>query len=496
MSKQRSHLVRRASKKAVKSEISSSQEKSSIDSCSFHDFSVDEISQVQQSLLNWYDKVKRDLPWRRLSETTKDIDDRAYGVWVSEIMLQQTQVATVVNYYNKWMKKWPTLQSLAVSDIESVNEAWKGLGYYSRGRRLFEGAQKVVNELDSKMPNNAEDLQKHLPGVGRYTAGAISSIAFGQVTGLVDGNVMRVLSRLRMIGGDITQPDTVSKFWLLANQLVDKDRPGDFNQSMMELGATVCTPKSPSCQKCPVKSLCKAYAKVNHIKKSTSQKFYQQNDVKDEKPDIIDIECLVPDCKQCLPSHEPWKNDLGVMNYPHKAKKAKPKEECLSVIILKNKAPKCQERFLISKRPESGLLAGLWEFPNQMQMEDKSEVISFISNLLNVSQESVKEPHQLGDVVHQFTHIRQTYQVWLAELTVSPTSADTCVQAISEPLLKWQTEDELGDAAIPKGMLKVFDLMKNSKKVLKRKKGQVENIEQVKKKPQTQISQFFKKVPV
>ncbi|XP_023410434.1 adenine DNA glycosylase isoform X4 [Loxodonta africana] len=139
-----------------------------------------EVTAFRGSLLSWYDREKRDLPWRRRAESEVDLDRRAYAVWVSEIMLQQTQVATVIDYYTRWMQKWPTLQDLASASLEEVNQLWAGLGYYSRGRRLQEGARKVVEELGGHMPRTAETLQQLLPGVGRYTAGAIASIAFGQ----------------------------------------------------------------------------------------------------------------------------------------------------------------------------------------------------------------------------------------------------------------------------------------------------------------------------
>ncbi|GFO35963.1 adenine DNA glycosylase, partial [Plakobranchus ocellatus] len=188
-----------------------------------------------------------------------------------------------------------------------VNEAWSGLGYYSRGRRLFEGAQKVVSELKGEMPKTAGDLEKKLPGVGRYTAGAIASIAFGEVTGLVDGNVVRVLSRLRAIGANSTLPEVMDAFWKLSHELVDPEKPGDFNQAMMELGATVCTPKLPQCGQCPVRALCRAYARTENDKKTAAKRICTE--VKKESngaPEIIDIECLVPDCKFCLPSDAPW----------------------------------------------------------------------------------------------------------------------------------------------------------------------------------------------
>ncbi|XP_059583730.1 adenine DNA glycosylase isoform X3 [Alligator mississippiensis] len=221
-----------------------------------------EIEAFRTSLLAWYDRCKRDLPWRRLAVSEPDVDRRAYSVWVSEVMLQQTQVATVMDYYTRWMQKWPTLQALADASLEEVNALWAGLGYYSRGKRLQEGARKVVSELAGRMPRTAEELQKLLPGVGRYTAGAIASISYGQATGVVDGNVTRVLCRLRCLGADASSPPVTEHLWGLAHTLVDRARPGDFNQALMELGATVCSPKAPLCAECPVRPHCWAQRRV------------------------------------------------------------------------------------------------------------------------------------------------------------------------------------------------------------------------------------------
>ncbi|XP_005105692.1 adenine DNA glycosylase [Aplysia californica] len=463
----------------------------------FHDFSATEISQMRQNLLSWYDKKKRDLPWRNI--TTEDVNQRAYAVWVSEIMLQQTRVATVINYYNRWMKKWPTIQALASADSESVNDAWAGLGYYSRGQRLLDGAKKVVEELDSQVPQTAQDLEKQLPGVGRYTAGAIASIAFGQATGLVDGNVIRVLSRLRMIGGNIKQPNVVDAFWSLANKLVDPDRPGDFNQSMMELGATVCTPTTPACEQCPVKSLCRAYSKVERLKKSSSLKLCTSPKVKDEKPALVDIECLVPDCKLCLPAGEPWKKELGVTNFPRKPKKGSVRQETLNVVLLCNKTNSdSTQQYLICKRPKKGLLAGLWEFPNQIDENGRQDVIPFVASLLNMSQENIQGLQLLGGVSHQFSHIRHMYKVWSAHVSLTPSQTDQCVEECTDRPLKWMTNEQLKGMAIPTGMLKVFDKFKEmqdeeSKKASKRKNGDQDDvIVQEPKKSQRAISDFFK----
>ena len=157
------------------------------------------------------------------------------------------------------MSQWPTIKSLSEASLDSVNQAWSGLGYYSRARRLQEGAVKIMTELGGRMPNTATELMK-LPGVGRYTAAAVASIAYGEVGGVVDGNVIRVLARIRCIGGEVGSNQVTDKMWGLVADLVDRERPGDFNQAMMELGAVVCTPKTPSCDTCPVKSVCLAVA--------------------------------------------------------------------------------------------------------------------------------------------------------------------------------------------------------------------------------------------
>nr|XP_006117400.1 adenine DNA glycosylase [Pelodiscus sinensis] len=223
-----------------------------------------EIKAFRKNLLAWYDRCKRDLPWRNLAASEPDANRRAYAVWVSEIMLQQTQVATVIDYYNRWMQKWPTLQALAGASLEDVNELWAGLGYYSRGKRLQEAARKVVSELGGQMPRTAEELQKLLPGVGRYTPPSRtgSSPVCRQATGVVDGNVIRVLCRVRCIGADSSSPAVTNRLWDLANALVDPARPGDFNQAVMELGATVCSPRAPLCTECPVKPHCRARGRV------------------------------------------------------------------------------------------------------------------------------------------------------------------------------------------------------------------------------------------
>ncbi len=195
----------------------------------------------RRALLGWYDANKRDLPWR--------VNRDPYRVWVAEIMLQQTRVAAVIDYYNRFLKRFPTVQKLAAARLDSVLAAWSGLGYYRRARCLHTAAKQIVNEFGSQFPESSEGWRQ-LPGIGRYTAAAIASIALNEPVAVVDGNVERVLSRItgKSVSGE--------QRWSLAGDLLSPARPGDFNQAMMELGAMVCLPGEPRCLVCPLRDLC------------------------------------------------------------------------------------------------------------------------------------------------------------------------------------------------------------------------------------------------
>lgn len=452
----------------------------------FHQFSKEEVTQVRQDLIEWYSKNKRDLPWRKLAQHP-DANQRAYAVWVSEIMLQQTQVATVIDYYNKWMKKWPTVQDLAKATLEEVNEMWSGLGYYSRGRRLLEGAKKVVDELDGKIPDDSQSLLKQLPGVGKYTAGAVASIAYNEATGLVDGNVVRVLCRLRIIGEDSTNKHVQGNIWHMANLLVDPDRPGDFNQGLMELGATVCTPKSPDCSLCPLRQHCKAYLKVQRDKLLSSDKLVtgRQND------GVPDIEALVEHnldgCVLCLPKSEVYDQSLGVMNYPRKAKKKAAREETAIVCVVCKKAKNKDDEFLITQRPEKGLLAGLWEFPSHLTSD---------YSLMDMSDINILKKHGVvlknewttqlcGEVVHIFSHIHHTYDI--QSLTVDEEN----ITITEDCRCKWVTRQQFLESAVSTAMKKVFKAyeatvnQENQENKYTKLKGKVD-------KNQRSIQDFFK----
>ncbi|NXN39214.1 MUTYH glycosylase, partial [Rhinoptilus africanus] len=398
-----------------------------------------EIGALRRNLLAWYDGCKRELPWRTLAATEPDADRRAYAVWVSEIMLQQTQVATVIDYYNRWMQKWPTLQALAQASLEEVNELWAGLGYYSRGKRLQEAAKKVVSELSGRMPRTAEDLQKLLPGVGRYTAGAIASISYGQATGVVDGNVIRVLCRLRCIGADSSSPAVIDRLWDMANALVDRSRPGDFNQALMELGATVCVPKAPLCGECPVKQHCRARRR---------KLFGKPTPV----PDVED--CGVGGCPLCPPATEPWDSSLGVTNFPRKAAKKQPRVARTATCVLERRGCHGAPEYLIVQRPSSGLLAGLWEFPSLpldqgLQEEKQREALADHLRAWTGRPVVAGGLRFIGEVVHIFSHIHQTYVVYSL-----PLDADVTLDPALSPS-RWVTEEEFHASAVSTAMKKV-----------------------------------------
>ena len=204
---------------------------------------------LQRSLLKWYDEHQRDLPWRNTTDP--------YPVWISEVMLQQTQVQTVIPYYLKFLEHFPSVAALAKADTDALLRLWAGLGYYSRARNLQKAAQIIVEQFGGRFPQSYTDVLA-LPGIGRYTAAAIVSIAFGQPYAVLDGNVSRVLARLLSMSGDPKSSAVQNRLWAAAQQLLPRARPGDFNQAVMELGATVCSPRQPRCLLCPWTRQCLA----------------------------------------------------------------------------------------------------------------------------------------------------------------------------------------------------------------------------------------------
>ncbi|KAG8805690.1 hypothetical protein FRC17_005383, partial [Serendipita sp. 399] len=250
-----------------------------------HTLSKANAKVIQDSLSTWFltgVHDARNMPWRKRWDPSLSGDakaQRAYEVWVSEIMLQQTRVDTVIPYYQRWMEasvglfldffdaivslinRFPTINALAESNIEAVNALWKGLGYYSRAARLLEGAKLVVEKFDGKLPDDATVMQKEVPGIGRYSAGAICSIAYGKCVPVLDGNVHRLLSRVLALHSSPKARATTDVLWEAAEAIVkDSSDPGAVNQALIELGSTICTPKDPKCGGCPIREKCAAFA--------------------------------------------------------------------------------------------------------------------------------------------------------------------------------------------------------------------------------------------
>ncbi|KAJ8903446.1 hypothetical protein NDN08_004554 [Rhodosorus marinus] len=372
---------------------------------------------LRKKLLSWYEREHRDLPWRATPFSGKvDVDEGAagspYAVWVSEIMLQQTQVATVVPYFERWMKEFPTLVSLSRAEEDRINELWAGLGYYRRARMLHQGAKLVVEKHGGTIPQDTVDLLK-IPGIGPYTAGAIASIAFRKAEPLVDGNVARVFSRLL----SIDEEPSNKVFWVAARRALDGNNPGDFNQALMELGSTVCTPKVPSCAQCPLRLECKS-----------------RNAALERGLDIEDY----------------------VTKFPRKPKKTKQQEQAVAVCVVENDG-----HLLMLKRPKTGLLPGLWEFPSvEVDCDDDKNDANRIRRKLRTLGLALPKTRTLqcvGSVGHIFTHIRQTLRIY--KLEGAPTNEiDSRIEH------RWTREDEVEGTAISAQMKKVFEKSKSLSK--------------------------------
>ena len=297
-----------------------------------------------RSILSWYDAGHRDLPWRH----TKD----PYCIWISEIMLQQTRAETVISYYDRFLKKYPTVQALADAEEAELLKAWEGLGYYSRARSLQKAAKLIVSEHEGKLPASVEAL-KALPGIGDYTSGAIASIAFGIPAAAVDGNVERVLCRYYAIEEEVGTPAVRRQVFDLAQALVPFDRPGAFANAMMEMGATLCTPRNPACLICPVRESCAGYVK-------------------------------------------------GIADkLPNKKKKKPQRVENRAVLLIF-----CGDKVLV-KRREEALLGGLYVFPDMLGENDPQKLCEYVENLgVRCAYDAM-----LGTAKHVFTHI-----IWEMEI--------------------------------------------------------------------------------
>ena len=316
---------------------------------------------IPQKLLTWYDQNARQLPWRSFPAP--------YRVWVSEIMLQQTRVDTVLPYFERFIARFPDIQSLAEAEQAEVFRLWEGLGYYSRARNLHNAAKVLVNEHQGEFPASIKELES-LPGVGRYTAAAIASIAFNLPVAAVDGNIKRIYARLLNYHGIYGSPvfeKTIADF---AQELLPSDRPGDFTQALMDLGSAVCVPRQPNCPECPLQS-------------------------------------------DCLATQNGTQNEL-----PLKAKKAPIPHYDVCVAIIEENG-----KILLKKRPEKGLLAGLWEYPGgKVESSDESLEAALKREIEEKTGLVIRLEGKMGTYKHAYTHFKISVHAWQTTIIKSAES--------------------------------------------------------------------------
>ena len=330
-----------------------------------------------QLLLIWYKNNARSLPWRGHLDP--------YAVWVSEIMLQQTRVETVIPYFMRWMKRFPSIQVLAESSEQDVLNAWEGLGYYSRARSILKTARELQQNHAGLLPSTRSELQK-LPGLGRYTAAAIASMAFGQDEVVLDGNVKRVLSRVLNLDIPADTPAGEKLFWQKAEELLPPGRAGDYNQAVMDLGATICTPGSPDCAHCPVTMICEA--------------------------NRLGIQALRP----VMTEKNPIPHYLVAAAVIHKG-----------------------QQVLIARRPSRGLLGGMWEFPGGKVEQDET----LIEALHREIQEELGIEIEIGAELHQYKHAYTHFKVTLHAFHASLCGGEPFALEASE--LRWVEPQQLAD---------------------------------------------------
>jgi A/G-specific adenine glycosylase len=313
---------------------------------------IHQKEKIHRNLLKWFEKNGRDLPWRKIQDP--------YAIWVSEIMLQQTQVATVIPYYQRFLKSFPTVRHLARANLSKVLKIWEGLGYYSRARNLHQASQMVLNRFHGKVPDTLKDLLS-LPGIGQSTAGAILSFAYNKEAAILDGNAKRVFSRLFAVSGNPVRGKTENLLWKISESLIPKGRSNSFNQALMDLGSMICTPKDPLCIRCPFRYFCKGYLSG--------------------KPE----------------------------SYPPRTiKKPIPHISAVSAVIQRDR------KVLLNRRPPTGLLGGLWEFPNwKIEGEKRSRLRLRLRKYIKKEMEMNVEIREFIGIFHQtYSHFKLTLHAY------------------------------------------------------------------------------------
>lgn len=342
---------------------------------------VDKIVDLRLPILRWYRRHRRDLPWRG--------EASPYRVWVSEVMLQQTQVATATPYYHRFIARFPDIQSLASAPLDEVLKLWEGLGYYARARHLHRAAQEIVEKHRGRLPDNYAALRR-LPGFGDYTAAAVASIAFGEPVPAVDGNARRVLARLFAVTGIVTRNPAARRIRELAQELVDPHAPGDWNQALIELGALVCLPKQPHCTDCPVQTACLAHRQG---------------------------------LEQTIPA------------FP--ARKKLPHFDVTAAVIHRN------GKVLIAQRPADGMLGGLWEFPGGKKQPGESLPDCLKREIREELAVEIEVGEPVVSVQHSYTHFKITLHAFHCRLVAGQP------QAVQVADWRWVTLEELDRYAFP-----------------------------------------------
>lgn len=344
----------------------------------------------RHDLAAWYRHAARVMPWRRTTDP--------YRIWISEVMLQQTRVDQAQPYYERFTEAFPTVERLAAAPLDEVLLRWEGLGYYARARHLHRAAQVIVEDFGGRLPETYDAIRR-LPGVGPYTAAAVLSIAFGQPHAVLDGNVARVLSRAFTIGDDVKRTSTRRRLQALADRLIPPSDPGDFNQAMMELGATVCTPRAPACPGCPVRPVCGAYA--------------------EGRPEA----------------------------YPVTSKKPPVPHYDVAVGIVFNE----QGEVLIQRRKEGGLLGGLWEFPGGKREEGEALEAACARELREELGIGAEVEAPLTRIDHAYSHFKVTLHAFRCRvLHGTPASRE------GQPI-RWTRPDCLGQYAFPRANRRLIE---------------------------------------
>ncbi len=349
------------------------------------------VGALRGALLAWYGDWGRTLPWRNI--------DHPYAIWISEIMLQQTQVKTVLPYYRRWLEQFPTVEALAAADQQTVLKAWEGLGYYSRARNLHRAAQHLVSEHHGQIPKDFEALSA-LPGIGKTTAGGILSSAFNLPHAILDGNVKRVLARL--VALPVPPARALKDLWALSESLLDPNNPRDFNQAIMDLGATLCTRRHPACDRCPWQAHCRAY-------------------------------------NRNMQSELPMSEAKGPL--PHKQ---------IGVAVIWND----QEQILIDRRKQEGLLGGLWEFPGG-KIESGETIEACIAREI---QEELGIEIAVGDRLCTVTHAYSHFKVTLNVHHCTHLSGDP--QPIECDEVRWVTLDTIEEFPFPKANIHIINALR------------------------------------